>query len=427
MTGIADAFGSFQPSALIFWTSQQVTDGFTLTPGSPDGANLTINVTSPVNGSRGWSSTKPKLSNVRAAPNFVWAFQSWWDAISSGNNNADWLFGGVAPGEFTIRWVVVDTFRPAKIWYLAFGGADFDMSVGSLVQTAPGSQTVTGLPFAPSGIMTMTLVSVTQPAGSPLFADNLPALGVATEEFQGASCCSLWDTNFPLQWMRYQLATRSILMRSGPTAKYRSEGLISAFNPDGFTAQWTEAHLPTAPNDFKNPGIYYAAFGGAIPVQAGATLQPTSPGIVSIDLGGRPGAILFWTHNAAANLGPIFGQNTFTFGGADAQGNQSSIYMGVTGDSGGGPRGQFSTRAITCATPPVSGSAATLTGAATAAMTATGVDLDWTVCDGTSREILWMAFGVVAEPPPPPPPPENICQIGHGYCEPTLGAPRIGV
>jgi hypothetical protein len=115
--------------------------------------------------------------------------------------------------------------------------------------------------------------------------------------------------------------------------------------------------------------------------------------------------VLFLTSNEPAGAGAV-ARSRYSFGGVDALGTQFSSWYGNRVWSSGAiiaARGMFSTRAITCAEVeflnPSSPPTTTLTGAATATIVDTGCLVDWSVCDGVAREVLWFAFGVAAGGP----------------------------
>lgn len=426
VTGIADAFGSFTPSCIIFFTTQQATDGLATD------AHITIYTWTNIL-FQGWSSSK--INNTIgiggcavSAMGTAWRFSSYWDSLSQVNN---WV-SALTPsdGQFSITWAGVDASHPCDIHYIAFGGADFLAKIGRPVRTTVGVQAVTGLGFPPSAVLASAVATVrglnTYVGG--VAVDNLPNLGVMTETFQGATAEGFISTNM----RRTQRTDLAVRMYNPVNDGYRSAAERESLDADGFSWNWLQASSPPQ-NAYGDPGTYYTAFGGALPVVATSTTQPASPQTVSIPLGGRPGVVLFFSWGLpAASSGDATGNN-FSFGAVDDVGHQISTWMGGRIYSNGfniAARQLARTRTITLATPvfanPSSPPTVTSDGAATATITDAGVDVDWTTVDGTARELIVVAFGATGTPPPPPPPPLT-CDVGHGSCTPNVAGSRTGM
>lgn len=426
VSGVADASGSFTPRFLLFFTSQQSIDGFTTD------AHVTLHGIFPEQGgnaARGQSTTLIDNGGaLRAAQNVGAAFSSFWDSVSVPNNSANWVSAAV--GSFTINWIIVDGGRPCSIFYVALGGADFEAQVGSIQANFPGFYPVTGLGFPPSGILTLTVV--TQGGAQTYIAgvsvDNMPTFGGATATDEGASCGGAKGGIFAFL-ARQQRTDRCVLMYSDTQPEYRSQATLSSMDADGFTLEWTEANNVFLPNAYKDPGAYWMAFGGALPIAMGSIIQPSTPGSQDVTLSGPPGAVLFWSANGPSSSSPITGSQKFSFGAVDAQGHQFSTWFGTNTPGGfAAMRARSSTRAITLANITGPPAASTLTGAATVTITDTGFTVDWATVDGVAREVLWYAFGVsTVTPPPPPPPPTQVCEVGHGSCEPNVVGSRTGM
>lgn len=426
--GVADEQGAFEPTGAILWSTQQAVDGFT------SNGTLSLHITYPPQGgifSRGWTNTQiTNSTTLRAAMNTLYAFMSYWDSLSQPNNSASWT--GSALGQFTLSWNQIDTASgrsPCQIFALVFGGIDFAMRVGHQVKTAIGTQALNTVPFTPSGGLTMAVATVReiQTYAPGVSIDNLPALGVLTEDFQGVSGGT---AEGGLTFGRFQRTDRSSMMYNILGPGIRSAANRVSMDAAGWTQDWTQVPVFGSGNDpYGDPGYYYAAFGGTLPVAAGSFLQAS--GTISIPLSGRPGAVIIWSHNSPAGTAVLTNGKYFSFGAVDAVGTQLSSWHGANSNASliRSARGMFQTQAITCAEP--SGTAAsptaTLTAAATVEITDTGFDVIFTTSDGSPREFLYLAFGVSAEPPPPPPPPPIDCQVGHGYCTPTAVATRTGM
>ncbi len=279
------------------------------------------------------------------------------------------------------------------IIYHAFGGSDLDYDIATFApRTTTGVQTISGLAFAPRALIAFYLG--TPGAVGPdawhavTFVSPTNAACLSTIEYGvlGASVCK-----------NYLRTGRAFAFVSGSGTVER-EATTVTLTSDGYTIDWTTAAGGA-------PLYAVLAFGGAAVSDSytGTILQKATTGtqtttIPDID----PVALLFGSVGAVAST-TVGTLNSLSFGSADLTSSQMAAWVA----------------SLTAQTTPIVARQATvlgggcveiLTPAATAAdsvtaclaelsaLAATSFTLDYTITDGTAREIMVLALGTAIVP-----------------------------
>ena len=309
-------------------------------------------------------------------------------AINGGTNTRFAHVSAVASGQFTLTYDT-NTLTGDVIFVTVLGGTDLEQAIG---WTNANSSTAitTGIQ---SNVVLLKAQTLTpgQANGNPNAGSNPLGFGwqiagaspTFTPGNQGTTAAEplSQSTN-----RRYQSDAHAIATSTGSSARS-----VSAFGATSFT--------------LSGSGSYgYAALGG-IQAAAGTLTQPAAAGFQSIDTGINPKVIFFQSADCTAN-GEQTTSAVIAIAASDGT-RQIGYWAGeVTPDN---------TLPLNCAsylsdstvlrfgTPAGTGTTFTSVGAVSSINRTTGsVLLNWSLCDGTQRQVYWLALGDALGPPTPP-------------------------
>jgi hypothetical protein len=371
----------FQPQAIIFfWTRQTATGlasavhaGYGFTTGTTNERGIAI----ASDDGAGTSNTGRRQSQQRMII-----------LLSSGSPSlaAQAELNSMDPDGFTVRWTTNDA-RADIIHYIAIGGPGVtDALAGTFTAVSgAGSQSITGLGFRPSFLMTISIDSTTYDSGVSVgkaalgFASGPTARGtvsVTLEDGQGTS-----DT-----WVR-QRNDRFIseLTDSGGDDMLAD---LTSFDADGFTinkstADATDIHYLALAGPQFNVGAFNKVTGAA----------PASQSVTGV--GFEPIALLLASKDLATSTS-IVSEGRISFGATDGTTQGATWFhdddgLGIT---------DANMRTSTSRTA-VHGSASSLNAeAAFTSFDPDGFTLNWNPNNAVAEEVLYVAIGNSTAAPP---------------------------
>ncbi len=284
------------------------------------------------------------------------------------------------------------------IHVLALGGSDFSSYVQSFQVggSYPGSQAITGVPFAPTGVITLH-PNTASDATTIIGGEGEIGMGWMTPTGQGAALSNRQGGFVASSTTRrIQRSTYARLMSTAVVTNMFSADQFLSLDANGFS--YTH---PSTLGSGASAGVPYLAVGGSCVADAGALLQPATPGVQRIPTIVRNPKVLFLQSVGLAQdlsvviLGSNQADASMAFGVAcgDQQralwtGSQNGVLPTVEA------RYYSTTDVLTIATPAADGALSTLL--ARAGFAGFGdryFDLDWTAVDATAREVLWCVLG----------------------------------
>lgn len=364
----------FQPKAIIFYWTRQTTNNFS--PNVNAGFGMAT------------SSTNQSAVSVTMIDNSGRSDQG---RRYSNSNCIIFLTGGGPPTldsqatfvgfslkGFTLNWTT-SSANQYIIHYIALGG-NIQAKVGNFtLTTISGTQSVTGVGFQPDFILFNWSYGT---ALNSNIARSQLGIGFAKNSSEQVSFTQAGSDNIGLNtdkrwWQRTDSCILS-LTTTNPPAQDARVSFVS-MDADGFTVNKID------PPAVQHTIFYLAIKGGQHKV--GFFNQPAVNGSQSIiDVGFSPNLLLFTSYNLLANTSEQ--SNGGVSIGACANLSQSSIwYQDRNVDPSDANMYNINNKVISLAF------ASALTGQAElTAFTANGFNLNWTNCDGTTRQILYWAY-----------------------------------
>jgi hypothetical protein len=405
ITGIVDASGTFPIAAVLLFTTFQTANGFEADARYSFGfsdANQQCSVQAfTENDNSSTKFSRSHYSNIYALVANSSAQTTLTDAAS---------VTVVGTGTFTLNWLANDG-TPWDFHYVAIGGADLSAKViTEFSPTSTGTQAVTGIGFAPTGVIALDALSVGDASWgiSTIALCPLPTLGWSDGTNQGAAVGS--TPGFPASTTarRLQRTNAAILRISETTPSTYTQAVtasVTSLDADGFTLDWTQVRNDTGAGGSLLPGFYALVIGGP-EVTAGAKLQ----GDASITGLTTPGLALFATVGNTVSSAVATNQY-WTFGAVDAADNLASIFLGNANaaDPSVAIRDRSTATMPTSVTPNIVPGSSTVNAALVPNLTASTIALTWSPNDAVVREVLYLAFeGGAPNPPQPFPPSESF-------------------
>ncbi len=290
---------------------------------------------------------------------------------------------------FTINW----TTAPAAsrvVYFLAIAGDDVDVEVGIFDSlTTTGSQAITGVGFAPVGLI---VANGTINTAEGYVGDLVYTIGFGSSGRNTVNAISCDDAAITSDTEGSQVAS-SICRRHQFTVT--KEASLTSLDSDGFTLNWSTNSAATATR------WGYVAIGGAnVRCYAALDVEPTSTGNFSkTGLGFSPQAILFLSQSKAPS-GVITAQGNFCIG----VGVSSSERFATANDSRDNQanmqahKKQASNRCLQHITAGASLPPTVNADVDVVSMDGDGFTLNQTTADATGREYNFFAIGAAGQP-----------------------------
>lgn len=379
----------FQPKAVIFYWTRQTGNGFSANVNAGFGmasssANQSaVSVTMLDNSGRSDQGRRYSASNC-----IIFLTGGGPPALE-----AQATFTSFGTNGFTINWTT-GSANQYIIHYIAFGG-NIQAIVGNFnLTTAGGNQSVTGVGFQPDFLLFNWSYGTALDSN---IARSQLGIGFAKNSSEQVSFTQAGadnvGTNTDKRWWQRTDSCILSLTTANPPAQDARVSFVS-MNADGFTVNKID------PPAVQHTIFYLAIKGGQHKV--GFFNQPAVNGSQSIiDVGFSSNLLLFTSYNLLANTSEQ--SNGGVSIGACANLNQSSIwYQDRNLDPSDANMYNINNRVISLAF------ASALTGQAQlTAFTVNGFNLNWTNCDGTTRQILYWAY----KPPPTSVSIKNITEV----------------
>jgi hypothetical protein len=306
-------------------------------------------------------------------------------AASSNTLRSEGNLKSIESDGFTIEFTT--TLSAFGYTYIAFGGNDLDIDVGTLTVPSTDSTdfSATGLSFQPKAVQ---VASAWFDSLGTLGANAFTTLGVSTGAGESFSIQSgMRDNKTTSDTYRYISNTKILKRGLNQGVAPDVEVSFKQFNSDGFTLTADSAPGGTSP-------LPYIAWGGNINVKKTQVTQPATNGVQNITgLGFEPDFTFTYSAqltsssidstntvaNSSLSIGFSDGVNSYAWETRDDNGlsTTSSYKVGFDGIYSGGTN--VSAR----------------TGQATYANASDGFDLTWTDNDGTQREIFALSIGAI--------------------------------
>lgn len=362
----------FSPDVIFFFCTDNTADGTTGGMGFCFGATMGANQ-SRVSGMR--SDDLVTTSNT-----LQWSGGS--DAIFLRDGNAgNILLADISTLDadgFTLDWSVVDAGTQRIVCYLALGGLAATYIGSTTSPTSTGNVSVTGLTQPDGVIMWNTLVS----------GDNAQMYIGAYAVSGGSNCVAFRSTDAQgTSSTRRTYDTTNIVSQISATAASVLIGAtLSSLNSDGFTLNWT-------PVDSSGYGNNYLAFRGARFRVAKIDQKVTPTGtLATTGLGFKPKALILISNNFTAT--GITTHARMSVGFASSTSERACTWMGDANASALMVVKSDLDR-TKCIKMMTEGAVSTSTDASAdlSSFDSDGFTLNWNPTDGTSRDLIYMAFG----------------------------------
>jgi hypothetical protein len=387
ITGITDGatFQTFQPKVIIFFWTNQTSDGFNIDNGIGIGAASGATEEGAV-----WATALDASATSSTRKRQI-------DGCLTIVSNTGTLLIEADLTSFDADGFTLD-FTTASgsahiIRYLALGGDLTNAKVGRFAAITSGgpTQAVTGVGFQPDAALFFWVDENTAPPTSSTQAHiGMGAASGATSE--GTAVYGNRNAVNPTQLARTLRTDRCIFGLTNPLAESCSADLTS-FNADGFTLTWST--LPPVANI-----IFYVALKGAR-FKVGSETQRTSVGTkATTGVGFQPNACLFWGVNrvVGATIDTTSTDMGLSIGAMRSDGQSAAVFAGgqdatTPSDEDQSTVGNIALRHAA--------NGATTAESIFSAYGADGFTLNWTVADATAREFLYLALGNALAVRPP--------------------------
>lgn len=271
---------------------------------------------------------------------------------------------------FTLTW---NAPTNCLMFYLAIGGSGIGAVAGSFdLPTVGATYSVSGIGITPTMLMLIN-------CGSLASGDATMGTGLTNGSAQRALCFRDRNNVSPSN-VQSSYATDAVIIGANGGADYKAS--LASLDAGGFTLNMDV--LPAAA-DVK---IGYLAISG-VSAQVGSFQQPAATGAQSIDAGIGPGCVLMFPTNLTAAAA---GTRANGFVGAAGLTQLTSLACGAASDDSANP--SSTARGLQDAEPGLifNGTPTRLGRANTGSLTGVGFDLNWNVCDGTQRQIAYLAM-----------------------------------
>lgn len=274
---------------------------------------------------------------------------------------------------------------PTYCRYLALGGADLDVKVGSLTApTATGTQAITGVGFQPKGLLLFS----NEVTNKNIEAQTVFGVAASTSKQYTTLFSGSDDGTNTYNYNRQLTGKIYTQIQPENQANIEREAVLNSFDADGFTLGWTVSAAESAHT------IVYIALAGAASFDAGLLTQPTSTGNQDVTSTVAPDVLMLFSAAKATNTGSTT-EAKLAFGVALDSSNQWGF--------GGHARHAInpsdankdfdSTKVLLMMTNATRNAVASFV----QPNSPNGFRLNWSTADATQRETIF--FGIQAAPP----------------------------
>ncbi len=395
ITGVQDATGSFVGKVFIFQSAFAVMN--TLTAGAIPTGNYsdfrgvdTGTIRSALTASDAYSGFNFKPVDSGQSLGDYSILDVWTDNFGQGEIERTAKIAAIRSGEFDISYNT-NGRSGDSILVTVFGGDDIDFTFTNYIN---GTYTT---PSKPQGLLSMTVPSPASSGATSFGTGGHPvAWGFATRDGDyGTNVLVVVNQGNNWSAQRTDGWTSSV---DATTGVQSSRPTVSAWGDTSFTI----ANGGTV-------GKPMAISGETVRCVGGTTIQPVTASSVQIDLGIAAKWIGFFGTGYAVSSSTQSPVGQFAMGWATgaASPTQVGFWSGETtnGNTGSshGARYLSDSTVLRFGTPNAASTVFTNVANVTNISAADGtVDLNWSVADGTAREVLWFAIGEDIPAPPTP-------------------------
>lgn len=292
---------------------------------------------------------------------------------------------------FTVNWTTADA-TARVINFVALGGSGLtNVKSGHAAEKATtGNQAYTGIGFQPDCVLMFYNISNT--IAPPRLTQGIAAnprgrLGWAVSSSQRGGFTDLLSFSGTSLMKTYQRSSSAYSRIQSAGASMSAEADLVSMDADGFTLNWTTASATAV--------FFYIALKGC-QVSAGSFNQATSTGHQGLTgVGFKPIAVMMQSINQATSSS-IQGSVRSSWGMASGPSNRCSLWKGAVDGGANNNCSQDLDRTKVLKMMTANGASPTTQAAADfVSFGQNGFTINNTTVDGTSREVLYLLFGVV--------------------------------
>lgn len=281
---------------------------------------------------------------------------------------------------FTLNFTTVQA-SGYLVSYIAFGGVDLtNVAIKDVrAPASTGSQAYTGVGFQPDMLITISNSDTSAGPGSSHNSGARATMGLGISGTNKAAH-SVSDDNSGKKYAKVQ-KTGITMAADVITPSILYEASLTSLDSDGFTWNWvtTSANRYTFVLCLKG-GLY----------KVGTFNQSTSTGNQSVTgIGFQPLGIMLLSTNVASSTSVSTGAK-FSMGGASSSSSRFSTWLGASGDPSVADHYHDTEKVLRVLT---EGTPTEVTTADYVSNDSDGFTINNSAVDGTSREVLYFAFG----------------------------------